>query len=135
MAELFDYLNAITNKKNPTVMEDDPYAEKDYDPYVINKFLSQKLDCIYDANEMNYRPFADKKMQFDYLINSIRKKFRKAEKWLKPESNGDLKYVQEYFNYNKKRASEALMLLTDDDIKMIKYSLRKGGEKDDRKYD
>ena len=25
MAQLFDFLNAITNKKNPNIMEEDPY--------------------------------------------------------------------------------------------------------------
>ena len=134
MAELFDYLNAITNNKKDIIWED-LYAEKEYEPYKINRFLSQDIDCILEANEMNYRPFTDKKMQFDYLINTIRKKFRKASKWLKPESDIDLKYVKEYFSYNSKKAKDALVLLTEDDIAMIKYRLRKGGEQHDRKYD
>ena len=134
MADLFDYLNAITYKKRD-IIEDDLYIEKGYEPYKINKFLSEHYDCIEQVNEMNCRPFTDSKMQFDYLINTIRKKFRKASKWLKPESDIDLKYVKEYFSYNSKKAKDALVLLTEDDIAMIKYRLRKGGEQHDRKYD
>ena len=43
--ELFDFLNDISHKKKG-VIRDDPLAEKDYNPYVINKFLSQHIDCI-----------------------------------------------------------------------------------------
>lgn len=132
---VFNYLNAITNKKNPTIMEDDPYSEADYEPFLVNRFLSENLDCLDSATEMNFRPFADKKMQFDYLINSIRKKFRKSSKWLRPELLDDIKCVKEYFNYNNAKAKVALKILSADDIILIKYRLRKGGKKDDRNYD
>ena len=90
MAQLFDFLNAITNKKNPNIMEEDPYTEKEYEPYKINHFLSMHTDCLEYANMMNGMPFMDKKMQFDFLINSIRKKFRRGEKWLKPDALDNL---------------------------------------------
>ena len=93
MAQLFDFLNAITNKKNPNIMEEDPYTEKEYEPYKINHFLSMHTDCLEYANMMNGMPFMDKKMQFDFLINSIRKKFRRGEKWLKPDALDNLAYV------------------------------------------
>ena len=135
MAEFFDFLNAITNKKNPTIMEDDLHAEKEYEPYSINKSLMHHLDCLDAAVEMNGRPHTDKKMQFDFLINSIRKKFRKGEKWLRPEVLENIKYVKEYFNYSNDKARAALKILSDDDIMYIKYRLRKGGKRDDRNYD
>ena len=89
MLKIFDYLNAITYKKN-NIMEDNLFVEKGYDPYKINKFLSEHYNCIVHVNEMNYRPFADNKLQFDYLINTIRKNFRKANKWLRPENLDDI---------------------------------------------
>ena len=134
MPEMFDYLNAITyNKKN--IMEDDPFAEKEYKPYYINKNLEQHIDCFKYANEMNYYPFMDNKMQFDFLINSIRKKFRKSSKWLQPEFFEYIKCVKEYFNYSNTKAKIALDILSEDDLAMIKYRVRKGGAKDDRYID
>ena len=96
----FEYLNAITYKKMD-IIGDDEYIEKKYNPYYINKSLSQHVDCVFFVNEMNIRPFTERKMQFDFLINSIRKKFRKGEKWLKPELIDDIECVKEYFSYNK----------------------------------
>lgn len=134
MPEMFDYLNAITyNKKN--IMKEDPYAEDDYKPYYINKNLAQHMSCLFSVNEMNFRPFTDKKLQFDYLINTIRKKFRRSSKWLKPDFVDDIECVKEYFTYSNKKAKEALKILTKSDIDMIKYKLRKGGEHYDRNDD
>ena len=134
MPELFDYLNAITYKKD-NIMEGDLFIESGYEPYKINRFLSEYFNCIMKANEMNYRPFADNKLQFDYLINTIRKNFRKANKWLRPENLDDIKCVQEYFNYSKGKARVALNILTDSELELIKYKLRKGGTDYDRNID
>ena len=108
--KLFDYLNAITyNKKD--VIEDDPIIEKFYPAYQVNKTLSQNLDCILYVNEMNLRPSCDEKLQFDYLINNIRKRFRKAEKWLTPESLTDIDCIKEYYNYSDEKAIENTNIL------------------------
>ena len=123
---LFDYLNAITyNKKD--VIGDDFMAEKFYNPYHINKTLSQNQDCIFYVNEMNCRPSADKKLQFDYLINNIRKRFRKAEKWLEAESLTDIDCIKEYYKYNDEKARQALSILAESDIAMIRENIQKGG--------
>ena len=134
MLKIFDYLNAITYKKRD-IIEDDLYIEKGYEPYKINKFLSEHYDCIEQVNEMNCRPFTDSKMQFDYLINTIRKNFRKASKWLRPENLDDIECVQEYYNYSKGKARVALNILTDKELELIKYKLRKGGRGNDRNID
>ena len=73
-------------------------------------------DCLEYAYMMNGMPFMDKKMQFDFLINSIRKKFRKGEKWLKPELIDDIECVKEYFSYNNVKAKQALKILSNSDI-------------------
>ena len=126
--ELFDFLNDISHKKKG-VIRDDPLAEKDYNPYVINKFLSQHIDCILYVNEMNSRPHCDKILQFDYLINSIRKKFRRAEKWLKGGTNLDISAVKEYYNYSNRKAKDAIRVLTAEEISYIKKKIYKGGLK------
>ena len=126
--ELFDFLNDISHKKKG-VIRDDPLAEKDYKPYVINKFLSQHIDCILYVNEMNIRPHCDKILQFDYLINSLRKQFRRSSKWLKPDFFDNVEIVKEYFGYSTPKAKQALEILTEEQLDYIRFKLRKGGLK------
>ena len=131
--KIFDYLNAITYKKE-NIMGDE-LVEKDYKPYRINKFLSQHLDCILFVNEMNFSSHIDNKLQFDYFINSIRKKFRKSEKWLKPEDFEAIDLVREYYGYSTPKAKEALKILGDDNIEYIRKKLYKGGTSHGRNND
>ena len=126
--ELFDFLNDISHKKRG-IIRDDPLAEKDYNPYIINKFLSQHVDCILYVNEMNIRPYCDKILQFDYLINSLRKQFRRSSKWLKPDFFDDVEVVKEYFGYSTIKAKQALEILTEEQLDYIRFKLRKGGLK------
>ena len=126
--ELFDFLNDISHKKRG-IIRDDPLAEKDYNPYIINKFLSQHVDCILYVNEMNIRPYCDKILQFDYLINSLRKQFRRSSKWLKPDFFDDVEVVKEYFGYSTIKAKQALEILTEEQLEHIRFKLRKGGLK------
>ena len=133
-SKFFDYLNAVTYKKK-NIMDEDLFIERGYEPYKMNKFLSEHYDCIMSANEMNFRPFTDSKLQFDYLINTVRKNFRKASKWLRPENLYDISCVQEYYNYSKGKARVALNILTEKELEVIKYKLRKGGKDNDRNVD
>ena len=128
--ELFDFLNDISHKKKG-VIRDEPNAEKDYNPYVINKFLSQHIDCILYVNEMNIRPYCDNLLQFDYFINSLRKQYRKASKWFKPEMFDDIECVKEYFGYSTTKAKQALSILTEEQLQHIRFRLRKGGLKNE----
>ena len=83
MYELKDYLNAINFSKEKLLDTDDTEWTKKYPPFVINKCLSMFYDCIAQANEMNGYHFLDKDVQFNFFINSIRKKKRFGGKWLK----------------------------------------------------
>ena len=76
MYELKDYLNAINFSKEKLLDTDDIEWTKKYPPFVINKCLSMFYDCIAQANEMNGYHFLDKDVQFNFFINSIRKKKR-----------------------------------------------------------
>ena len=126
MMEIFDFLNAINYKKN-NIIRDDPQSVKEYEPYRINKFLSQNVDSILYVNEMNSRPHCDVELQFDYFINSLRERKRKAHKWLVSESFDDIEVVKEYYGYSDAKAKVALSLLNDDELVYIKQRLDKGG--------
>ncbi|MCH2380746.1 MAG: DNA polymerase clamp loader subunit A [Nitrososphaerales archaeon] len=127
--EIFDYLNDIGYKKENILKDGDEIIEAGYQPYRINKFLSQHIDCLFLANDMNFHNHIDNKLQFDYFINTIRKKFRQSSKWLKAEQVDEIDLIKEYYNYNNSKAKEVLNLLSEKDIEFIKRKLRKGGLK------
>ena len=84
-------------------------------------------DCIAAANEMNGYHFLDKKIQFHFLINSIRKKKRFGGKWLSQAKLKHLEYVKEYYGYSNEKAKQALNILKDEQVEIIKEALFKGG--------
>ena len=129
MYELKDYLNAINFSKEKLLDTDDTEWVKKYPPFVINKCLSMFYDCIAQANEMNGYHFLDKDVQFNFFINSIRKKKRFGGKWLKQNVLKDVDYVKEYYDYSNEKAREALSILTKEQIELIKLSIDKGGRR------
>ena len=83
MTKPFDYVNAILQSKKQLIV--DEITEKGYTPFLTNRGLSQHKDCVLFANEMNRRHGLDKKMQNDFLINTIRSTKRPFAKWAKSE--------------------------------------------------
>ena len=127
MYELKDYLKAINETKTPLLDTDDIMWEKKYPTYIINRCLSMFYDTIMHSNEMNGFHFLPKRMQFHYLLNSIRKKKRFGGKWLSQKKVKDLEVVKEYYGYSNEKAKNALNILTDEQIELIKNTLSKGG--------
>jgi len=122
----FDYLNAINNTKEDIMVDD--IAEKGYSSFMINRGLSYFNDTVLFANEMNIHHHIDNRLQFDFLINIVRKR-KRFSKWLKPEIASDVEVVKEYYGYNNEKARQALTLLTPEQITMIKKKAFKGGRK------
>ena len=125
----FDFLNDINyGKKNLMIDDTDHQVEKQYLPYIVNKGLSYTMDTVIYANEMNIRPYIDKKLQFDYLINTIRRN-KRFPKWMKPEEDENIKVIVEYYGYNVQRAKEVLPLHSMKELSLIKEKLNTGGER------
>lgn len=103
--------------------------EKDYKPYLVNRSISYHIDCILYANQMNMNHHLDGKLQYHYLLNTIRPMKRKFQPWQKTSAIKDIDFVKEYFGYSNDKAKEALRLLTDEQITLIKEQLEKGGVK------
>ena len=127
--ELKDYLNAINHSKVNLMETGDEVWQKKYPAYIINRCLSMFWDTLPEANEMNGYHFLSNKVQFDFLLNSIRKKKRFGGRWLKQAKLKNLEYVKEYYGYSNEKAREAINILTDEQIEDIKLSLFKGGRK------
>ena len=125
--ELKDWLNSINfNKEN--LIEEDPSTIKDYAPYIVNRCLSGHLDCIMFANEMNKYSFLDKDMQYSFYLNTLRKK-KRFSPWLRKDKVTDLEIIKQYYGYSNEKASNALKILTPEQIKFIKQRLETGGSK------
>ena len=124
MPELKDYLNSINITKKDVML--DEFDEKKYPAYIVNKCLAPFPDTIHLVNEMNLHNHLDKKLQFDFLLNSLRKR-KRFTPWLKASKLNNLEYVKEYYGYNNEKAKSALKILNDEQIKAIKDSLNKGG--------
>ena len=127
MTELKDWLNSINFTKD-NLIEEDESLKKDYPPFIINKCLSGHLDCILFANEMNKYHFLDKDMQYNFYINILRKK-KRFSPWLRKDKITDLEYVKNYYGYSNEKASQALKILSHEQIEFIKQRLDTGGKK------
>lgn len=126
----FDYVNAINSSKKDimTGTENDDLAEKGYVPFIVNKALSYFPDTVLYANHMNIHHITDNKLQFHYLLNSIRPG-KRFSKWAKRDDS-DLQLVMQYFNYNVDKAKQVLPLLSAEQLSMIKRILRSGVDDD-----
>ena len=126
---LTKYLTAINYSKEKLLDTDDRDWEKKYPPYVINRCLSQHVDCIMMANEMNIHHSLTKRLQFHFLLNSIRKRKRFGGKWVTTAKSKNLEYVKEYYGYSNAKAKVALDILDKKQLNLIKEKLDKGGRK------
>jgi hypothetical protein len=128
MSNPFDYVNAVnfTKKDMMTDTDNDELAEKSYVPFMTNRSLSYFVDTIQYANEMNMNHHLDNKLQFHYLLNSVRPK-KRFSKWVKKQSDSDIEVIKEYYKYNTVKAEAALELLTPEQLIIIKKRLYTGG--------
>jgi hypothetical protein len=124
--ELKDYLYSI-NQSKKNIM-DDPDAVKGYPPYIINKCLAYHTYTVLYSNEMNKYHHLDKKMQYDFYINSLKPR-KRFSPWIKKQTLEHLELIKEYYGYNHAKSLEALRILTTEQLDQIKQALNKGGTK------
>ena len=122
----FEYLTAINDTKKNVMVDD--IAEKGYNAFMVNRGLSYFNDTVLFANEMNLNAHLDNRLQFDFLINIVRRR-KRFSKWMKPETASDVEVVKEYYGYSNEKARQALTLLTPEQIIDIKKKVYKGGRK------
>ena len=120
----FEYVKAINNTKKDIMVDD--IAEKEYNAFMVNRSLSNFQDTVLYANLMNVNHHVDARLQFDFFINTIRKKNR-FSKWLKPLDYKDLDVIKEYYGYSNEKAKSVLSLLDNKQIEELKKRIYKGG--------
>tara|TARA_B000000609_G_scaffold137867_1_gene114596 strand:+ start:1219 stop:1596 length:378 start_codon:yes stop_codon:yes gene_type:complete len=122
----FEYLNAINYTKQDIMVDD--IAEKGYNSFMVNRGLSYFNDTVLMANEMNQHAHLDNRLQFDFLINIVRKK-KRFSKWAKAQTSSDVEVIKEYYGYSNEKARQISDLITSDQMEELKKKVYKGGRK------
>ena len=118
----FAFITSISNSKID-ILED----EKDYNAYMVNRGLSYFPDTVIYANEMNKFHHLDSRLQFDFLINIVRKRNR-FSKWNKNVEDENLQIVKEYYGYSNEKARDILPLLSNEHLNIIRGRMTHGGQ-------
>ena len=129
MAELFDYIKRIVNKK--AIDEPQDVFEKKYSPYMINRFFTSDRKLLMLVKEMNQNGVT-KQMHFDFLDTIIPKsnKFIKYNlKKLKVDK--DIKYISDFYLVNTEVAKSYYKILkhNKEEMKKIRDFFEKRGKK------
>ena len=122
----FAYLNAINYTKQDVMVDD--ISEKQYNAFMVNRGLSYFNDTVLMANEMNQHAHLDNRLQFDFLINIVRKK-KRFSKWAKAQTSSDVEVIKEYYAYSNEKARQISDLITSDQMEELKKKVYKGGRK------
>lgn len=122
---LFDFVNDLGHGKE--YLYSDATKSK-YDAFMINRAMSQHMDLIMYANQMNKDCCLDKQMQHDFYFYSVGVKKRYG-KWAKASKNDDaIELIIKHYAVNRTHAQQYLELMTDDEIKELKQRYKIGGK-------
>ncbi len=117
----FEIINSISNTKKD-ILEN----EKDYNAFMVNRGLSYFPDTVIYANEMNKFHHLDSRLQYQFLINTIRKRNR-FSKWNKSIESKNINAIKKYYNYSNEKARDVLPLLSNENLNTIRGRINYGG--------
>ena len=117
----FELINYISNTKKD-ILEN----EKDYNAFMVNRGLSYFPDTVIYANEMNKFHHLDSRLQYQFLINTIRKRNR-FSKWNKSIESKNINAIKKYYGYSNEKARDVLPLLSNENLNTIRGRINYGG--------
>jgi len=117
----FEIINSISSTKKD-ILEN----EKDYNAFMVNRGLSYFPDTVIYANEMNKFHHLDSRLQYQFLINTIRKRNR-FSKWNKSIESENINTIKKYYNYSNEKARDVLPLLSNENLNTIRGRINYGG--------
>ncbi len=117
----FELIKSISNTKKD-ILEN----EKDYNAFMVNRGLSYFPDTVIYANEMNKFHHLDSRLQYHFLINTIRKRNR-FSKWNKSIESDNISAIKQYYGYSNEKARDVLPLLSNENLKYIRGRIQHGG--------
>lgn len=115
----------LTNKQEVELLNE----KTDYPAWNINRVLANYKDCVLYANMMNMNPQISQKLQYQFLLNTVRPIKRTFNKTDRDKVTRELEAVKLYFGYSNEKAKDALRILSDEQIAFIKEKTEKGGVK------
>ena len=124
---LSDYLKSINETKQNLLDSEDSSWEKEYPAWVITKCMASHYDTVLLANEMNIYYDLENKLQYDFYINTVRKR-KRFSPWEKKVKLEDLETVKTYYNYSTQKAQAILKILNKDQLDHLKSKLNRGGK-------
>ena len=124
---LFDWLNEL-NQHKEYIFND--VTAHDFNPFMVNRGLSQNMETVLIANEMNKHWQLDKQMVHDFYYYIIPKK-KRFSKWAKANNDDKdlLDLIVRHYTVNRVVAIDYLKLLTSEDIDKIKEMYDTGGKR------
>ena len=117
----FELIKSISSSKKD-ILEN----EKDYNAFMVNRGLSYFPDTVIYANEMNKFHHLDNRLQYQFLINTIRKRNR-FSKWNKSIESENINAIKKYYNYSNEKARDVLPLLSKENLNTIRGRINYGG--------
>ena len=129
MAKLnvFSIIKDLSHEKK-RLIDQDPDNVKLIKPFLINRGFSYGIDTVLYANEMNKAVDISPRMLYDYYFHALRSR-KRFNKWLKQDKSEYIDDVMQYYEYNYARATEALKLLSMDQLKQIRKTFNTGGKR------
>lgn len=123
-----DHFRSVLDSIQRTKKLVDINDRKDYPAWSVNRILCNHKDSILYANMMNINAHLPETLQYHYLLNTIRpmkRQYVKIDRVVKAQQ--DMDAVKLYFGFSNKKAKDALRILTDEQIALIKEKTEKGG--------
>jgi len=118
--DLFETLKGLTEDKIPFDPKNNTQV-KDYNPFIINRFISMCEAFILLVNEINKYPELSKETHYNFFLSSLpkRKQYFKYIKKDKDLTEEEVKYVANYFNVTTREAKSHIQVLSEEDVKTI----------------
>jgi len=115
----FDIATALVKTKDG-IYETEGQFQKDYNPFMVNRILSNSQKTVLYGDVINQCPHIDKKLQHDFYLYAIPKQSTRLG-WSKKESvdidTGVLEFVQSQYGTNQKRSLEIIGIVGVDNIR------------------
>ena len=121
----FDFVKSVSYDKKDIMI--DEVEEKNYAPFLINKSLSYHQDSVFFTNEMNCRHGLDHRLQYLFLLNTLRKRQRFSQ-WSKPYLSKKLDTIKDYYKVSTLKAKEYMEVLSDKEVRELKNRMKTGGQ-------
>ena len=96
--------------------------------FYLLKTLAYYADVIPYVNEVN-RLQMEPQMEYEFLLKAVPSRSRGGYRWIKkPVASLYMKSVQEYYDYNVRKAEEAMKILTVEQLTKIDKKIKREDE-------